>query len=282
MKSTKGTLALVTGGARGIGYHIAEGFLNLGVDVVLWDVNEESLDEAVQTLSDGFPERRVHGDVVDIADGRQIRKAADATRKAMGIPHYLVNNAGVGLHALLRETPLKAWKRLIDINLLGPVQVTEAFASAMEARGSGVIVNVSSGQAFFRMPTWGAYAAVKGALGIYSEVLGFEMAPRGIRVVTVYPFMVNTDFYENVEGRTTMDRLVMKLMPLYSLSPQRVAALICRAAIRGKRVELTSSLNRLAQWGQVIPGAQWASGTLAALFLATPKAPSPLENKAKH
>jgi short-subunit dehydrogenase len=108
-------------------------------------------------------------------------------------------------------------------------------------------VNVSSGQAFFQLPTWGAYAAVKACVGIYSEILSFEVARDGVRVTTVYPFMVNTGFYKGIEGESAGAKLSMKLLPLYSQKPETVGRILVKAVHRGKRVEMVHVINDLGR-----------------------------------
>jgi hypothetical protein len=123
----------------------------------------------------------------------------------------------------------------------------------MKEAGKGHIVNVSSGQAFFRMPTWGAYAAIKLAMGVISEILHYELRRYNIKVTTVYPYMVNTGFYKDVETETLGGRLSMLLLPLYSQKPETVARIIFRAVVQGKRVEMVNPLNNVAKYLNVFP-----------------------------
>ncbi|MBN2056956.1 SDR family oxidoreductase, partial [bacterium] len=179
----------------------------------------------------------------------------------------LINNAGIGHAGLLAETSLETWRRLMDINLWGPLNHLHAFLPDMITRGGGHIVNVSSGQAFFRLPTWGPYAVSKLALGALSEILRFETARHGIRVTTVYPFMTNTGFYDTVQADTWGQQLSMKLLPWYSQSPETVGRIIFNAVRRRKTVELVHPANLLGRLIDFTPGVRTVVSTATMMFL---------------
>jgi short-subunit dehydrogenase len=105
------------------------------------------------------------------------------------------------------------------------------------------------------MPTWGAYAAVKTALAVFSEILHWELRKHDIHVTTVYPFMVNTGFYKDVTAtaQTFGARMSMKLLPYYSYTPEKTARVIFNAVRRRKKTEMASVLNELSFYGQVVP-----------------------------
>jgi len=145
------------------------------------------------------------------------------------------------------------WEKLVNINFWGPLYHIYAFLPDMIAKHRGHIVNVSSGQAFFRLPTWGAYAAIKLAIGAISEILHFEVKKHGIRVTTVYPFMVNTGFYNDVKGETFGARMSMKLLPFYSMTPEKVGKIIFKAVRKHEKVEMVSILNEVGYYSRMIP-----------------------------
>jgi short-subunit dehydrogenase len=117
-------------------------------------------------------------------------------------------------------------------------------------RMHGHIVNVSSGQVFFKLPTWGAYTASKAALAAASEAMHHELKRSDICVTTVYPFMVNTGFYDEVKEQEGSwgSKMAMKLLPYYSYSPKTVAKQIFKAIEGHKRVEMCSLLNYIAKY----------------------------------
>lgn len=251
MTDVKGKTVLITGAASGIGYCLAEEFAKAGSTLVISDINHDGLEQAAERLRrHGGP---VHAFRVDIAKQAMVETMIAKVQATIGQVDILVNNAGIGHNGEIVETDLKTWKKLMDVNFWGPLYHIYAILPAMVQRQNGHIVNVSSGQAFFRLPTWSVYATVKLALGAFSEMLHFEVSKFGIRVTTVYPFMVNTPFYRHIEGDTYFGKLSMKLVPYYSNSPETVAHKIFQAVRRDDRVEMVNILNHLGFFTQAIP-----------------------------
>ena len=251
MKKFKGKRVLITGGAGGIGLCTAQQFARDGAELVITDINSEALAEAAASL--GADGTKVHTRVVDVSDRAAVQALAAWVVDDLGGLDVLVNNAGIGHHGEMGEMQLTEWDKLLAVNLMGPLNHVYAFLPHFKAKRAGQIVNVSSGQAFFRLPTWGAYAAIKAALGVFSEVLHFELRKYGIKVTTVYPFMVNTPFYKDVEGDTWADKMSMKLLPWYSMTPERVGKIIFKAVRRPARVEKVSILNDVGFYAQFVP-----------------------------
>ncbi len=255
---------LITGGARGIGLATARAFAAAGAELILTDLDEAALAAARDELAAA----RVHTRRVDVTDAAAVAALAEWVESELGGLDVLINNAGIGHHGEIARTTLDTWRKLVAVNLMGPVHHLDAFLPGMIERGAGQVVNVSSGQAFFRMPTWGAYAAIKAALGVLSEVLHYEVRKHGIAVTTVYPYMVNTGFYDGVEGETWAGRLSMKLLPYYSDSPEKVGRRIFEAVRRRRRVELISPINEVAFYGRVLPLFNQLMSRTSAYFLA--------------
>lgn len=251
MNDLQGKRVLVTGGARGIGLCTALEFARAGTELIITDIDEDALEQARAELETAGA--RVHTRRVDVSDHESVEQLAAWVRDEVGALDILVNNAGIGHHGELADTTLDTWKKLIAVNLMGALHHVYAFLPQMIERRAGQIVNISSGQAFFRLPTWGAYAAVKAALGVFSEVLHYEVRKYGIRVTTVYPFMVNTGFYDNVESRTFGSRMSMMLLPYYSTTPERAGRIIFEAVRDKKRVERASLINTFGLYAQVLP-----------------------------
>lgn len=249
-----GKRVLVTGAGGGIGFHLARIFAQAGNDLVLTDIDAARLDRTSRRLS-GLGVS-VETRATDVSDRSAVESLARWVVDELGGLDVLVNNAGVGFQAELAETSLETWKKLLDVNFLGPLYHVYAFLPHFQQKRSGHIVNISSGQAFFRLPAWGAYASAKAALGVFSEVLHFELRKYNIRVTTVYPFLVNTPFYERVRAETPRGRLALRLIPHCSMSPERAARIIFRAVRRGARVEYVSRLNDLGRVQDIVPFAR--------------------------
>ncbi len=244
MARLKGKRVLITGAAAGIGLCTARAFAGQGAELVLTDIDAEGLEAAEAELEAVGAVVSTH--VVDVSNRQAVEAMAQAVLE-QGPIDVLINNAGIGHHAALIDTPLETWRRLVDVNLWGVLHHVYAFLPAMKQRGSGHIVNVSSGQAFFQLPTWGAYASIKACVGIFSEILSFEVATHGIHVTTVYPFMVDTGFYDEVEGDSFGARVSMKLLPLYSQKPETVGRIIMKAVRKRRRVEMVHLINDLGR-----------------------------------
>ena len=266
MVDLKGKRVLITGGASGIGRCTAEEFAQAGCVLILSDINKESLEKTAQELRQKF-NVVVHPRVVDVSQRSQVEECARWTLKTLKGLDILINNAGIGYSGELVETSLETWKRLLDINFWGPLYHVYAFLPSMIQQGHGQIVNVSSGQAFFRLPTWGAYATVKLAMGAFSEILHFEVKKLNIDVTTFYPFMVNTGFYKGISGETFVQRLSMRLQPYYSMSPQKVAKILFNAVRKKKGIEMVSFFNRLASLFRVVPKIPDIAGHATVAFL---------------
>ena len=249
------TRVLVTGAARGIGFETAKAFGGPGMDLVVTDVDRSALTSAASELE--RTGSTVHAYTVDVADRQAVDDMARGVFDRLGGIDVLVNNAGIGHQDELADTSLEVWRKLVEVNLFGVLHHVNAFLPSMIQARHGHIVNVSSGQAFFQMPTWGAYAAVKLAVGCYSEILYFELRKHGVHVTTVYPFMVNTGFYDGVKshvaGGTFTTRMSMKLLPWYSHSPAKVGRMIHRAVMKKRQVETFSVINDLARTARMLP-----------------------------
>jgi len=260
-----GKVVLVTGGANGIGYATAERFGRAGCKVVITDRDEPALAAAAGTLTAAGVD--VASQVVDVTDQERVEEVAAWLLSEYGRLDVLVNNAGIGLSRELAETTRADWQRLIDINVWGVLNNTYAFLPLMIERGSGHIVNVSSGQAFFRMPTWGAYAATKVAVQGFSEVLRQELRKHGIGVTTIFPYLVNTGFYTGMEGETLTARMTLKFMPLISHTPQKAAAKIFAAVRKNKAKDLAHPMNAAGYYTSTLPLAPRLVGRVMNQFL---------------
>lgn len=242
---------LITGGAGGIGLAAAKQFAKDGWTILLSDRDPSGLDAAAKALRDAGA--GVETWVVDVTDPAAVAAYAAEILDRHGHLDVLINNAGVGHHGEIADTNLETWRLLVDVNFWGPLYHIYAFLPSMKARRAGQIVNVSSGQAFIKMPTWGAYAAIKAAIGVVSEVLHWEMKKHGIQVTTIFPGMVNTGFYSDVETDTLGGRLSMLLLPLYSMTPTRMGRILHRAVTHHDKIELSNLHNRFAWFTQGLP-----------------------------
>jgi 3alpha(or 20beta)-hydroxysteroid dehydrogenase len=176
-----GKVALITGGARGMGKSHARHFAAEGARVVIGDV----LDDKGQAVADGLEHcRYVHHDVTSEADWAA---AVAAVLDAYGKLDVLVNNAGILRHAPIAEMEPAEFRRVIDVNLVGCWLGVHAVAPTMIAAGSGSIVNVSSIEGFAGAAGLSAYSASKFGVRGVTRSAAQELGPHGIRVNSVHP-----------------------------------------------------------------------------------------------
>lgn len=264
MASLKGKRVLITGAGNGIGRAMAGYFAEEGCTLILTDIDGQALESAADKLRQKGA--RIYTHEVDVSKSGQVNKMAERVIRNPGID-ILINNAGIGHTGEFVETPVSKWKKLMDVNFWGPLYNVYAFMPEMIRQGSGHIVNVSSGQAFFRLPTWGPYATIKLALGGFSELLRVEAKKFNIKVTTVYPFMVNTGFYGDIEGETFGTKMSMKLLPFYSMSPEKVGKIIFKAVKKQKAVEMVSVFNDLGYVTRLLPPLSNLVSAASLLFL---------------
>lgn len=192
-----GRIAIITGGARGIGFATAERMLASGAAVALWDVDSAALDSAFNRLSG---QGEVSAAVVELTDADSVAAGVTATLNRFGKIDVLVNNAGVtGGNAPTWDLPPDVWRRVIDVNLVGPYLTCRAVAPHMIARGYGRIVNVASIAGKEGNPTASHYSASKAGLIALTKSLGKELATKGVLVNCLTPAAAKTDIFAQMK-----------------------------------------------------------------------------------
>jgi NAD(P)-dependent dehydrogenase (short-subunit alcohol dehydrogenase family) len=189
----QGRKAVVTGAARGIGRGIAERLLASGAAVCVWDVDAETAAAAVQELA---TRGEVSSAVVDITDATAVEAATRATVRTCGRIDILVNNAGIsGPNTTVWEYPIEAWRRVIEVNLLGVFYCCRAVVPVMREQGYGRVVNIASIAGKEGNPNASAYSASKAAVIGFTKSLAKELAESGVLVNCVTPAVVETDLF---------------------------------------------------------------------------------------
>ncbi|MEO3998843.1 SDR family NAD(P)-dependent oxidoreductase [Mesorhizobium sp. CAU 1732] len=190
-----GQIAVITGGAQGLGLAFAKRVLASGAKLSLWDVNGDRLDAAKKELGGS-----VESVVVDITDADAVVAAHAETEKALGPVSILVNSAGIaGPNHTLDTYPLDDWKRVIDINLHGTFHVNRAVVPSMKAQNYGRIVNVASVAGKEGNPNASAYSASKAAVIGMTKSLGKELASFDIAVNCVTPAAARTPIFDQMK-----------------------------------------------------------------------------------
>ena len=190
--------ALITGAAVGIGRATAIKFAQNGIDVALWDINEEKLSELKEELS-------CYGvDVIiskcDVSDEEQVNTHTGEIIKKWGKIDILVNNAAVWrCWKQFVNVPTDEWKKFIDINIMGVVYCTRAVLPYMVQNNYGSIINVSSVAGVYGNANMVHYSATKGAVIAMTKALAKEVADKGVRVNSVSPGTVSPSENEDVD-----------------------------------------------------------------------------------
>jgi 2-dehydro-3-deoxy-L-rhamnonate dehydrogenase (NAD+) len=191
-----GKNAIVTGGARGIGYAIAERLLKSGAKVALWDMDGDALAQAVKELS---TLGKVVFEKMDMTNEAQVDAALAATEKQIGAVDILVNNAGIaGPTVKLWEYSPADFRKVVEIDLIGPFLCCRAVVPGMMKRGYGRIVNIASIAGKEGNANASAYSAAKAGVIGMTKSLGKELATHGIMVNCITPAAAKTDIFKQI------------------------------------------------------------------------------------
>ncbi|MDT7950431.1 MAG: SDR family NAD(P)-dependent oxidoreductase [Acetobacteraceae bacterium] len=217
-----GRVAVVTGGARGIGRAIAERMQRSGATVALWDRDGEA---ATSTAAAFAGSASAH--VVDQTDEAGIRRAADETLERHGKIDILVNNAGItGGNAPTWELPVAEWRKVIEVNLIGPYLISAAVLPHMIGRGYGRVVNIASVAGKEGNPNASHYSASKAGLIALTKSLGKELANTGVLVNCVTPAAAKTELFAQM-SEAQIAYMLSKIPMGRFVQVEEIAALAC-------------------------------------------------------
>jgi NAD(P)-dependent dehydrogenase (short-subunit alcohol dehydrogenase family) len=192
--------AIISGGAGGIGFALAEEFGQLGMNIVIADIDQKELAVAEQTLRNA--NIQVLACPLDVTNYEQWEATVTAAEEKFGNIHMLVNNAGVGgIPGSVDKTKIETWKWVLDVNVMGVVHGTQATAPSMKRHGQGGwIINVASMAGMNGVPFSGAYAASKAAVVSMSESWAVELKKHNIAVSALCPAFVQTRIHESLRN----------------------------------------------------------------------------------
>lgn len=241
MKITPGKKVLITGGASGIGKIMGRLALKRGAQLIIWDIDQEKLNE---TLTEFGQLGTVKGFRVDVSDAGQIKAAAQQVLESVGVIDLLINNAGIVVGKYFAEHTPADIERSMSINANAPMYITLEFLPHMIRQNSGHICNITSSAGLISNPKMSVYAASKWAATGWSDSLRLEMKQLSynIGVTTVTPYYISTGMFHGVRS----------VVPI--LKPETVARKIIRGIERNHLfVSLPWSM-RFVRFGQgVLP-----------------------------
>jgi NAD(P)-dependent dehydrogenase (short-subunit alcohol dehydrogenase family) len=273
MQTVKGKVAFITGGASGIGLGIAGALVEAGMRVVLADLRQDHIDEALAAFGRHGQSQNVHAILLDVTDRAAMNAAAAEAERVFGEVQVLVNNAGVGIQGPFKGITYADWDFGLAVNLGGVINGLQTFLPRMRAYGKGGhIVNTASLAALVPMPAqFVIYQAAKAAVVTISECIRAELAPENIGVTVLCPGPVRTNIHELARNRPpqfgigeafrkSQDAGEAQVHFPSMMEPSAVGALILRAILHDELYVITHGEWRTA-----------AEGRHAALIAAMPE-----------
>ncbi len=262
MKTLQGKIAVVTGGASGIGRATCLALAQAGCDLAISDIDAEGMKvTASQVEAEG---RRATTHEVDVTDHGRMLAFAQEVADAHGAVHIVVNNAGIAAGATFAEQSMEGFRRVIDVNLWGVVHGCKVFLPHLQMAGEGHIVNISSVLGIVGLPNLSAYCTSKFAVRGLSEVLVLELGEDRIGVTCVHPGLIRTNIAASAPmGESTREKGFAdgfrEEMASKGAPPAMVADAIVEAIRKGhtrtlvcKETKIADGLARLApsltQW----------------------------------
>jgi 3-oxoacyl-[acyl-carrier protein] reductase len=216
-----GHVAIVTGGAQGIGQSVVERFAASGATVEIWDLDGDLAGETAAEVGE-----TVHARAVDVTDAEAVTAAAKACEGAHGPIDILVTSAGIaGPNKKTWEYPLDAWERIMKINVDGTMLCCRAVIPSMIAQGYGRIVTVASVAGKEGNPNAAPYSASKAAVIALTKSLGKELAGFDIAVNTITPAAARTRIFDQM-SQEHIDFMLSKIPRNRFVEPREIAAMV--------------------------------------------------------
>ena len=247
MDGFKDRVAIVTGGAAGIGRALCEELGRRGAVVIVADINAEGARQVASAIAAAGD--RAHAAHLDVSRAEQVQQLVATTTLEHGRLDYMFNNAGIGLVAELRDASLEHWRRILDVNLWGVIYGATAAYQVMVKQGFGHIVNTSSAAGLLPAALGTAYAASKHAVVGLSTSLRAEAAALGVKVSVVCPGLVRTNIWNAVTYVRVNPEAVKATVSSIKMSEAAdCARVILRGVARNQAIIVVTPLARLSWW----------------------------------
>ena len=193
--SLEGKIAFVSGASKGIGVEIAEHLAKAGADLALTARNAEELEQTAERA-------RKHGvkvwtKIAELQDADDVKALAASVLEEFGRVDILVNNAGVAKHQPFFNVDIDTFHMVMNVNLLAPLLLTQAFAPGMIERKAGKIINISSRGAIRAIPTGATYCASKAGLQLMTQTMAVEFGPHNVQANCIAPTVTMTPMGES-------------------------------------------------------------------------------------
>lgn len=253
----KNKVVLVTGGASGIGKIMVRLLLERKAKVIIWDINQDNLN---QTITEFSHKGTLYGYLVDVSNLGQIQQTAQKVLSEIGIVSVLINNAGIIVGQYFHEHTASDIQKTIEVNALAPMFITKEFLSAMMNSNEGHICNIASSGGLVSNPKMSVYAASKWSLIGWSDSLRLEMKQKNkkVNVTTIMPYYINTGMFDGVKSK----------IPI--LEPEATARVIVKAIEKNKKmVTIPGYIYRVTRLGQAVMSVDffdWFVGNLLGIY----------------
>lgn len=255
IQSLRNKKCFITGAASGIGRATAMAAASEGAELFLTDVNQEKLEDTVRRIREAGGAVTMYR-AFDIADFEAVRSFAKDIHASSLSMDVVMNIAGISVWGTVENMTHQHWKKIVDVNLMGPIHVIECFVPEMIRAGrGGHVVNVSSAAGLFGLPWHGAYSASKFGLRGMSEVLRFDLERHGIGVSLVCPGAVDTPLVGTVEilgvdrNRPELEKMTAHFRK-HAATPEKAAKAILDGVRKGDYWVFTSQDIRIGFWFQ--------------------------------
>ena len=242
MQDLDGKTAFVTGGASGIGLGIVKKLVENGMRVVIADLRQDHIDEALAWFEERQLGRKVHAIKLDVTDRKAMAAAADEVEQTFGPLHLLVNNAGVGIEGPLKDATYEDWDFGMAVNLGGVVNGVQTFVPRILAHGQGGhVISTASLAGLVQMPgSMAMYATAKAGVIAFMEALRNELAPEGVGVSVLCPGPIKSNIHQLSQNRpegfaassafaAAADRLGRRQVSEHWMEPEEVGDMVIKA-----------------------------------------------------
>ena len=249
----RGRTVLITGAASGIGRATALAAAREGAELVLTDLHPDPLDAVVAEVGAGGGSVVYHA-AGDVSDYDWVASFARTVDAEVGVMDVVMNVAGISAWGTVENLQHRHWRKLVDVNLMGPIHIIESFVPQMVRRGAGgQVVNVSSAAGLLALPWHAAYSASKFGIRGVSEVLRYDLRRHNIGVSLVCPGGVDTPLVGTVEivGLDRNDPRVAAQVDGFhkiAVTPEKAARAIVRGVVKNKFMVYTSIDVRFGYW----------------------------------
>lgn len=250
MLSLKGQWALVTGASSGLGQHFAWALAEQGADLVLVARRVEPMQALAREIAarHGVQVQVQGADLAAVGAAAELKAHLDAAGVHIDV---LINNAGMGVIGDFLEQPAHNTRELLNLNIVALTELTQQFATPMQARGRGHILLVASIVAFQPYPSYAAYAASKAYVLSLGEALHTELAAHGVVVSVLSPGITDTEFFSAAGSQP--NALMRRMM----MAPRPVVDIGLAALFAGRSSVVAGTLNRVMTFASRLFPRQW-------------------------